>query len=539
MAYSIIAAGGSLYRMTTAGVATALTLPTDVTLSSTRPARMAVLGRNVAVVNGANRSLVVDPLGTVRHMQLTPPASPVILAAGSAGSLSGTFQVKYTYITKDPVSGALLAESDFSPASAASSTLTSDLLNVTGIGLSPDSDVTHRRLYRTATGPGSTYFHWIDVDGNTITATSNDMSDTALSVVAAPTERGVAPGAILGTYMTRCVEWKQRLWGVGDLDVDTLRYSGSGTYYGWPATYGFSIAPVGADEFGITGLMPRRDELGIARRNILWKIIHNGTNSDGTPNFEAIRVYNGKGCWAPDSVVVSNDVAYFLGEDGIYTWDSSGIRCISDEAGVRKWFTSTTYFNKAQFQNAFAHYNSVYNTYELHLAAAGSSNIDRWIAYDIKHRRFFGPHLTSAFTPSAALQLYDADSQAIPVLGNTTGFVSQKNQTAFTDWTSAIAMSLTTKFHDGQTPDITKQWLQPALLNAIQASAGTLTMGVYRGDLNASLTKTYTADMTKGRQRFSRIGAGRFVQFVLAESTNNLGAEIFGYELPFFELGRR
>src|SRR3990167_1977304 len=224
MAFSIVAAGGTLYKVTTAGVATALTLPTDATLTTTRRARTVLMGKNIVLVNGATRSLLIDPEFNVKPLILNPPTSAPILAAGAAGNYTGVVRCKYTYIIKDTETGALLAESAFSPISN-EATITADLIAVTGIQVSPDAAVTHRRLYRTATGPGSVYFHWLDLDGITLTAVHDDASDSAISLVAAPTDLGSAPGAAPGTFMTVIASWKDRLWGVGDQAVDTLVYT--------------------------------------------------------------------------------------------------------------------------------------------------------------------------------------------------------------------------------------------------------------------------------------------------------------------------
>lgn len=544
MAYNIVVGGGSVYSMTTAGVATALTLPTGVSVSSTRPSRMAVIGRNIVIVNGPNRSLFIDPIGVVRPMQLTPPTSPVIVSGTGSSTLSGTFKVKYTYITKDPLSGALLLESDFSPESA-TVTLTSQLLLFTGLGISPDAATTHRRMYRTTTGPGTVYYHWFDVDGNTITTGSDGMSDASLALIAAPTELGTAPGAIIGTYMTLIKEWKGRLWGVGDNAIDTLRYSGNGLLYGWPATYGLTIAPVGNDQYGITGLLPRRDELGVARRDYLWRVIHNGTNSDGTPNYDVRRVHEGKGVYGPDTVIIIDDVAYFLAEDGVYTWGPSGIECISDRK-VRKWFATDTYFNRSLYPSCFANYNATYHTYELHLAAAGSSSIDRWVSYDIAGKKWLGPHKTDAFTPSASGVIVNASAQHVPVIAGTNGFVYLENQSTFGDAGSAINMSALSKLHDGNTPDIMKLFKEMSFQNKRQSSKGNWQVAASliqdRDDLSdttPTVAKTYTMEMQKNRQLTSNVGNGRMLQLEFTEDTLDLGCEIYGYEVEFHELGRR
>jgi hypothetical protein len=313
VAYYICSAGGSLYKVSSAGTATTLTLPTGVTISTTTPMRWAVLGKYALGVNGSSRSLRVDADGVITPMILTPPTSAPVLADGGAGGYSGTVTARYSFLVKDMTTGAVIAESPLSPVSA-SLTVASKLVQYT-LQTSPDASVNARRVYRTATGPGTSYFQCVDLDGNTQLSVKDDISDASLALLAAPTGLGAAPGMNHGTFMTNIVEWKGRLWGVGDVKPDTLLYSDASSSYGWPSTTFFDMAPVGADSFGITGLMRRRDELGVAKRGVLWKI----TGKD-TTTFEPVRIREGKGCWAPDSVCVIDDVAYYLGEDAVWTW---------------------------------------------------------------------------------------------------------------------------------------------------------------------------------------------------------------------------
>ena len=285
MPFSIVVAGGRLYRLSTSGAAVPLALPVGITLSTTRVPRFAVLGRHVIVTNNPLRSLVVGPDFSVRPLQLQPPVSPATLAGVGIGGLTGAYKVIYTYIVKDPLTGALLSESDFSPESAPA-TLAAALLSASGIAASPDAATTHVRLYRTL-ADGSVYYNWIDL-GAGQNSVEDDLSDVLLPNLSAPRELGVGPGMLPGTYMTQLVEWKNRLWGVGDRDIDTVRYSGEGINYGWPATYGLDIKPIGGDDFGITGLMARRDLLGVGKRQAFWKISGGVTDDDGVPQWDVV-----------------------------------------------------------------------------------------------------------------------------------------------------------------------------------------------------------------------------------------------------------
>lgn len=539
MPFYVAKGGANLYRMTTAGVATALTLPTDVVEVSGRRPRFTVVGRDVICTNAFSRSLLIDPDFNVYPLQLRPPASPPVLTSAVAGTLSGTFRVKYTHIIKDPLTGRLIAESDFSPVSASSGAIVSKRLKAV-CEVSPDAAVTHRRFYRTTTGPGSTYFPWVDLDGNTLTAVSDDMSDTALQLLAAPTTLGAAAGMVPGTFMTLCTEWKGRLWGVGSDEVDKLRHTDIEKPYAWKTTFEFNIPPMGFDQYGTTALIPRRDELGVFKRNFMSKIV-----GDTNDTFERQTVHNGKGCMASESAVVIDDIAYFLGEDGVYTWGPDGVSCVSNGA-VRKWFTSGDYFNRAQFPNAFGKYNAKYHGYELHLAAAGSSNIDRWVFFDIERKKWWGPHKTDEFTPSCGLGFFvDANTLTVPVVGGSDGFIYLTNQSNFYDGpnltdASAIAVSSATGRHSADTPDIEKLWHGPSMLFGKQAAAGNLAVACKVGELDAATTRTLTVTMSTGsRQRFSPLGRGRFCGFEFTETTKNQGCQIFGYEINSHELGRR
>lgn len=539
MAFSIVVAGDTVYRMDTAGAFTALSLPSNISVDQTRTPRMAVLGRVVVIVNGLTRSVAVYPDSTVRPMQLTPQVAAPNAIAGGSGGLSGTFRVKMTNCLKDIDTGQLLLESDFSQVSA-DVTVSSKVITVNGIQVCPDNLAgVFRRLYRTTTGPGTAYFKWVDLDGNEQTSLSDDMPDAGLSLFAAPTEVGVAPGMIPGTYMTLLVEWKGRLWGVGDVEIDKLRYSGDNIVYGWPASYGINVNPVGADAYGITGLIRRRDELGICRRQIIWKV--QGT---GPSNFSLVKVVEGKGCFAPDSISVIRDVGYFLGEDGVYTWGPDGVKSISDEK-VKGWFCTDTYFNRSRFPQAFGHYNAKYHCYELALSAAGSSVNDRWVSYDIERQEWLGPHRTTAFTPTYATQFIDANDLTVPIMGSSDGYIYKQNQATFNDNGDAITLNLIGKAHSCDAPDITKIFNDLSIVQKAQSGQGNLQIGVALGAYDQAVSKTFSnstipaTDLRKSRQRFNNLGPGRNVRLEFTEATLNQGCELHGYEIPFGVLGRR
>jgi len=60
MPYYLMHAGTKLYKVTTAGILTLLTLPAGVTIVSTRKARFTVLDRTIVVTNACSVNLAID-----------------------------------------------------------------------------------------------------------------------------------------------------------------------------------------------------------------------------------------------------------------------------------------------------------------------------------------------------------------------------------------------------------------------------------------------------------------------------------------------
>lgn len=531
MPFSIVQAGTGLKKLSTAGVATTLTLPAGVTLSAARRPRFAVLGRTVYIVNSPSVNIAVDPDFTVRVMCPLPPTFPGRLEAGSATGLTGVYRFWLSNKIVSAEDGNLLAESPLSPVSN-SVTLANQSLKATFVGISPQGSVNARGVYRSLVG-GTVPFHLFDLDDNTVQTWEDGLADAGLSLLAQGGELGCPPGSSPGTRMELICAWKDRLWGKSAeiTAVDILAYSGNRKGWAWPSENELVIPPAGQDAEGITAFIPRRDELGVARRNAVYKIQTSGAG------FSITQVVNGKGLIAPDSVAVINDVGYGLGVDGVYTLSASGFQSITDET-VRPWFTTDTYFNRSRFAQAFGGYNPVTNSYDLHLAAAGSNVEDRWISYSLDNKVWLGPHKTGAFTPTCRILGRDSNNTDTPYIGASDGKVYGMNSATRTDGTNtAIDFDLRT-IHSCNTPSIEKQFLQADVLAKVEA-AGLLSITPTVGGLDASAQAAQTVDLTLGRQRTQRLGRGRFLQLKWQQATNAQDVTLFGAEIPFFEIGRR
>ena len=524
MAYTVVQAGTTLYMVDGSGVATALTLPTGITLKEGQAMRSTRFGRYVVLANTPNRPITVDALGTVRPLVPFPPPSPHTIVDGGAGSLTGDYKTKQTFVIRD-VFGNVIAESDFGPAQVTAYTATGDTISLSGLNLSSD-DVSGSNIYRTLDG-GEVYFLWRELDGNTqTTSDADDLEDLELSIFSAPT-LGTPPD------LTLIAEWRGRLWGVGRVDIDTLRYTEAGSMYAWPTSNGLSVPRIGSDEQGVTALHARRDSLVVGRKDVIKQVT-------GTSNrdFRVVGLADQTGILSHESVAVWKEVLYFLGTNGVYTLDGNEVKCISD-GKTRSWFTTDTYFNRQYFPFASGYIDPVRLKYRLHLFAAGSVVPDRWIEYDIQTKTWWGPHKTDAFTPSVGFLVSTGASETlVPMIGSFDGYLSQDQSTA-TDWTSGIPMDVITGFDPQGSASTEKFWGRLSLIGKAQ-SAGTVQVTAYLGNLNAAAKLAMNYVMSAGTQVLGYLGIGALLKLRFQHSTAAEPVEIYGYEIEdVHELGNR
>lgn len=524
MSVTLIQAGTSLHLVQDDGtVGSPLTLPSGVTLRSDIPPRFTVYGRYAFLVNTPSIPLRISADGVVRPITPRPPRVAPIFSGASGGTLSGTYNGKVTFVTFDPY-GRLISESDYSALSN-TVTITNQDLKASNIDVSPESSVNGRRLYRTTSG-GAVYFQWIDLDGNIATSIQDDLPDAALSLVQAP-PLGSPPD------LTLIAEFRDRLWGVDRNDIDDLRYTEVGFSYAWPADNVFPIPSVGSDQLGIKSLIPRREALGIGRQNQILQVI----GSDDT-NFQIIKLSQNCGVISNESVAVYRDVAYFLWEDGVYSWSDEGINCLSD-GKVRSWFAGDSEFNRARFQFAFGMVDPIRNKYRLYLNEAESDSIINWIEYDLKDKTWWGPHLTSAFTPTSSFVLLDGSLVPQPTVGGEDANLYREQILKTDGFNSPIALDVVSKRYAMGIPDIDKYWGEVSVIGKAQ-TAGTMDIGLAVGEINAVTNSTEEWDMTIPRQRLARVGTGKHLQLEFTNEEVAQDVELYDVEVnPVSVIGRR
>ena len=88
MASYLVQGGTTLYLMSQAGVATAITLPAGVTLTGTSsPCRAVLFGSGsdpyILIVNGLSSDIYVDKYGTARVLNVVSPMTAPTVATGT------------------------------------------------------------------------------------------------------------------------------------------------------------------------------------------------------------------------------------------------------------------------------------------------------------------------------------------------------------------------------------------------------------------------------------------------------------------------
>lgn len=538
MAFLLAQGGTTLYKVDlSAGTLTTLTLPTGVTLDATRKPKFAILNQWVVMTNSPSKNLAIDPEGTVRVMVPAPPTAPPTLVAGSGTGLTGTYQGRYSNIVTNS-DGELLMESPLGPISQAVVVANKDL-SWSDIEVSSDT-ISARRAYRNLTA-GSVFYQLLDHDGNTSTAFLNNTPDASLSLLPALSATLISPpGTVPGIRFKNIIEWKSRLWAMPDSPdlLDTVFASETNKIYAWPNK--LIAHPTGQDSLGLVGFAPRRNQLGLLKRNGLWSIAGQASSTGiAIDNVSISQITSNKaGCVSADSIIVVNDKVYWLGVDGVYEWSDTGVNNLTDDT-VAPWFKTDTYFNRSRFGNAFAKYNELRNQIDFHVAALGSSVEDRWVSFNLTNRKWYGPHKTAKFTPSHAAHVRDANVLPLTLVGGTDGVIYAANSTSYHDGTvTPIDFDCYGPFHSGDEPDIEHCWGQLSVLSRIEA-AGTLTITPTVGRLNSSPQAAITHDLTTGRQLLRRLGDGALCRLRIQQADVDQGASPYGYEFPFFENGRR
>jgi len=577
MAFTIVQAQSSFHILDDDGdVYTTLVLPTGVTVDPSIRAQFTPLNGKLVITRATSINVWVDPEDfSVRPLAVLPPVAPPVIAAGSGTGLTGTYYGAYSYVVI--INGVVVQESPRSPLSLPV-TLTNDDVDWSNLVPSTEAHVNGYRLYRTVTdGDPTVLFEAQQGGGAGTTFTGDATPDAALSLLPAPDAGNAPGGTIPGTRLSLITAWRERLWAVSSdpSQRDQVAYTESGNPFVWRAANRIPIPVKGQDEWGITGFLPRRDELVVTKRSRFVKIL-----GDSNENFEALVLAEGVGCAAPDSCIVIEDMGYCRSTTTVYEVGPAGVLDIA--AGkVGAWFQTDAQFDvrSVGILNTIGSWNPVTDAYELQMPVATqeSDNPDpsHWAAFNRRYREWTGAHFTGAAEITARGTYRDEAGTLQPLLGGSDGFLYKMNQAPAYDAAGSapgtvvgIAIDWRTKRYTMGTPDQFHVWGRITIHQRAQgdgadgvgepAYAHLFSGAIDERNLyvnNAIETPFFVAalTLTKGRVELPRAGVGQSVMlwfrhnFIADPTTGGITGvgdspsdlELWAIEIPFTTVGRR
>jgi hypothetical protein len=257
--------------------------------------------------------------------QIQNPTSAPTGATGSGSNPNGTYTLYYTFLIKFP-NGEMY---ETGPSASSDVTVTTSGIAWSNIGTSTyigEGVIIWRRLYRYSTTLGSAF--WVvDIEDNTTTTYTDDFADATINVndVLTSTEYGPPPDDLIAveTYL-------QRLFAVKD---NYLYWSEPYLPFSFKQSSGIVVTSegdklVGCKFWGDTLYMPSKAG---------W---HRLAGSD--PDTWAVKeVFSDRGIINPDTVEKTKYGIVGLWYDGIYLFDGSTSRNITEKVIGTSLFTTT------------------------------------------------------------------------------------------------------------------------------------------------------------------------------------------------------
>ncbi len=236
--------------------------------------------------------------GTTTWGIVAPTATPVC-AAGASSSLSTVCTVVYTYARLTP-SGAIAHESNPSSASL-SFTATNSNIVVTNLVDSTDSQVTHKRIYRTVNGGSAWLLDQTIAQG--VTTATLSIADTALGAVV---DQDNDPPPV----SFHAIRHQEHVFFLDAANPSYLWWSKRYRPESRPLTNFIDIGSVD-DPFNV--LVPMAGLLGAFTRTTKYRIFGNATS--GFVHQEAL---SSRGTPAPQAVLVTEKGCLFPARDGLF-----------------------------------------------------------------------------------------------------------------------------------------------------------------------------------------------------------------------------
>lgn len=245
-----------------------------------------------------------------------PSEGPSMLATGTTGILSGTYDYKITWYA--PAWGIETPSSPVGNINGGSGpiTVSSKTITVTNLGAQtrPDDRFTKIRIYRRRVSANETVWTYLaEVDYNTASYVDN-VPDASVQA-----SLDIAPATfdVTGIPAFQFMATQQDVVYASGADTapTALYYSLAGQPW---TLYQYLEVGSGADTDAVTGLAPFGGALVVFKERSIWVLTGNSLDT-----FDLKKVVPGIGCKSHHSIVEAGSLLMFLSEDGFFGFDGS------------------------------------------------------------------------------------------------------------------------------------------------------------------------------------------------------------------------
>jgi hypothetical protein len=424
----------------------------------------------------------------VRNAVLPRPATPTVAVTDEATSpLVGRFTYKVTLNS--------LTSHIESAASNESAIATVGVGQKVTIGNLPTSDggdnrITSCRIYRRNLDGHS---EWHFIHENTL-AEGPDKDDTKLDSDLHSLE--IAPLSIDPTFPNKLrmlAKHNDQLFAAGD--TSQLYFS--------PPLAPHSLADyviVGGDsEAGkITGLLSWKGSLIIFKQHSIW--VATGSSQ---ADFAFKQIVNGTGCFAPHSIIATDNTVYFLGEDGFYAFDGKKAtlisRSVSSDIQGRN-FSRDNYVVGVDDKErraviwAFSSAGTAYNDKILVLFYGNSVEAQgpSWVNWSVSGT-------TSSISSLGRVTLNETTADRLIFAGFANSKVGKLDTATSADLGTPVVFQWKTGKWDAKFPHRQKSWAELYFEQVKQTDSSNLTVKYYRdADTSPTVINADTQDPSAG-----------------------------------------
>lgn len=156
-------------------------------------------------------------------------------------------------------------------------------------------------------------------------------------------------------------------------------------------------------------------------------------NGDGPEDYTIYPVSKNIGCPAPNTLAAA-EVGYELAQDvrrNVIIWMSYSGPMLFDGAammpleGIENFFdpTKDEYINTTYIHLSQGWYDHTYKEYNLQFPTGSSTTLDKWVAYDLRRKKWYEKNVGSANMPQCGFSVMDTLGIRYIYAGTTTGYM--------------------------------------------------------------------------------------------------------------------